>query len=395
MTRCASIRFGSALRRPLGADGGRWSAFIALARPGLLAGLHVRRDARVPRPLLRLPLAVRLRDAGPRSRRTTSLQTYVFWELVGLGSYLLIGFWFEQPAAGARRDEGLLDDAPGRHRRSPSGIVVLLWHAGRNARLQRNCSSMADGRRRWRDVALRSPASPACTSGAMGKSAQFPFHVWLPDAMEGPDAGLGADPRGDDGGGRRLLDGPDRAAPRRMRRRSPPRSSPSASSPRSSPRRWRSVERDIKRILAYSTVSQLGFMMARGGVRRRGRPRYFHLLTHAFFKALLFLAAGSVIHAAAHQRHLRDGRPAAEDAGQPHRVPVGALALCGVFPTAGFFSKDEVLASVLDAGHPVAFAILIAITGMTAFYIGRAWLRALRWARTQTRRRHAHEPPAR
>jgi NADH-quinone oxidoreductase subunit L len=150
------------------------------------------------------------------------------------------------------------------------------------------------------------------------------------------------------------------------------------------------VENDIKRILAFSTVSQLGFMMAACGA---GGPEaaYFHLLTHAFFKALLFLAAGSLIHAVRTNDIFAMGRLIRVMPVTCACFAAGALALSGVFPTAGFFSKDEVLAAVLLGGHPIAFAILVATAGMTAFYIGRAFFVAAMGVNDAGG--HPHEPP--
>jgi NADH:ubiquinone oxidoreductase subunit 5 (subunit L)/multisubunit Na+/H+ antiporter MnhA subunit len=151
------------------------------------------------------------------------------------------------------------------------------------------------------------------------------------------------------------------------------------------------VENDIKRILAFSTVSQLGFMMAACGA---GAPSaaYFHLVTHAFFKALLFLVAGALIHAVHTNDIFKMGRLA-------HAMPItgacfaaGALALSGVFPTAGFFSKDAILAAVYESGHPVGFAILVATAGLTAFYIGRAFFVAMMGPTSASG--HTHDPRA-
>jgi NADH-quinone oxidoreductase subunit L len=151
------------------------------------------------------------------------------------------------------------------------------------------------------------------------------------------------------------------------------------------------VENDIKRILAFSTVSQLGFMMAAVGAGSASAA-YFHLLTHAFFKALLFLAAGSLIHAAHTNDIFRMGRLGRVMPVTTAAFAAGALALSGVFPTSGFFSKDEVLAAVLAAGHPIGFAILVVTAGMTAFYIGRAFFVAMMGRNSAPG--HPHEPPA-
>jgi len=151
------------------------------------------------------------------------------------------------------------------------------------------------------------------------------------------------------------------------------------------------VESDIKRVLAFSTVSQLGMMMAAVGCGAPGAA-YFHLLTHAFFKALLFLVAGGVIHAVHTNDLFKMGRLARAMPLTAACFAIGALALAGVIPTAGFFSKDEILAGVLASGHPVAFALLVVNAALTAFYIGRAFF--LSMAGGNPAASGAHDPPA-
>ena len=313
-----------------------------------------------------------------------TLQTYVFWELVGLGSYLLIGFWFERPAAARAALKAFWTTRLG-----DVGFavgVVVLWAAGGTFVFSELFERAADG-------SLAGPMLAVGVAGlylgAAGKSAQFPFHVWLPDAMEGPTpvsalihaATMVA-------AGVYLM---VRIAPLLAH-------TPTVSA-------WvlgigcltaflsatmALVERDVKRVLAYSTVSQLGYMMAAVGAGAAGAA-FFHLSTHALFKALLFLAAGSLIHAL----HTND---LFEMGGLSKRMPwtaatflIGALALAGVFPLSGFFSKDEVLAGVLDHGHRFAFAVLLATAFLTAFYIFRAFWLAFLGGRDADR--HAHESP--
>jgi NADH-quinone oxidoreductase subunit L len=312
------------------------------------------------------------------------LQTYFFWELVGLGSYLLIGFWFDKPAAGRAALKAFWTTRLG-DVGFALGIVVLWSSAG--------TFTFAELFAKADSGALAGSALTLGVAGiylgAMGKSAQFPFHIWLPDAMEGPTpvsalihaATMVA-------AGVYLM---VRIAP--LLAHTPQVATVvfaigvltafvAAS--------MALVENDIKRILAFSTVSQLGFMMAACGAGG-AEAAYFHLLTHAFFKALLFLAAGALIHAVHTNDIFKMGRLARVMPVTCACFAAGALALGGVFPTAGFFSKDEVLAAVLAGGHPIGFAILVVTAGMTAFYIGRAFFVAAMGSNSAEG--HPHDPP--
>ncbi|MBI2321660.1 MAG: NAD(P)H-quinone oxidoreductase subunit F, partial [Chloroflexi bacterium] len=282
----------------------------------------------------------------------TLLQLFVFWELVGLCSYLLIGHWYRKPEAAAAAKKAFLVTRLG-----DLGFLVgilMLWTA----------------------------TGLALFCGAIGKSAQFPLHVWLPDAMEGPTP-VSA-----------LIHAATMvAAGVYMVARLFPlfEGAPTALLVVAYVGIFTAffaatmglVAHDVKRVLAYSTISQLGYMMAGLGVGSLAAGM-FHLFTHAYFKALLFLAAGSIIHGAATQ-DLR------EMGGLRRVMPitaitfaVGGLALAGVPPFSGFFSKDEILASALHAGQPVLFAVGLATAVMTAFYVSRAWLLAFwgapRWS---------------
>ena len=312
------------------------------------------------------------------------LQTYVFWELVGLGSYLLIGFWFEKPAAGRAALKAFWTTRLG-DVGFAIGIVVLWSSAGTFTFTELFAKADSGG---LAGTALTLGVA-GIYLGAMGKSAQFPFHIWLPDAMEGPTpvsalihaATMVA-------AGVYLM---VRIAPLLAH-------TPQVATVVFSigvltaflAASMALVENDIKRILAFSTVSQLGFMMAAVGAGSASAA-YFHLVTHAFFKALLFLAAGSLIHAVHTNDIFKMGRLARVMPITSACFAAGALALSGVFPTAGFFSKDEVLAAVLAGGHPVGFAILVLTAGMTAFYIGRAFFVAMMGPNTASG--HPHEPP--
>jgi len=313
------------------------------------------------------------------------LQTYVFWELVGLGSYLLIGFYWEKPEAGRAALKAFWTTRLG-----DTGFalgLLVLWGAAGTFTFTELFAGAASGAIALPAVAL---GLAGIYLGAMGKSAQAPFHVWLPDAMEGPTP-VSA-----------LIHAATMVAAGvyLMIRVSPLLSHAPALGTAILvigvvtsllAGTLALVERDLKRVLAYSTVSQLGMMMAAVGC---GAPEaaYFHLLTHAFFKALLFLAAGSILHAISTGDLFSMGRLARPMPVTAGCFAVGALALAGVAPTAGFFSKDEVLSAVLLAGHPVAFTLLVVNAGITAFYIGRAFFLAMGGARAAAG--HPHESPA-
>jgi NADH-quinone oxidoreductase subunit L len=292
------------------------------------------------------------------------LQMFIFWELVGLCSYLLIGYWYERPAAARAAAKAFWITKLG-----DVGFIigiVLLWSA--------------TGTFEFTDLFEKAPEYADTIKGlstimfliylgAVGKSAQFPLHVWLPDAMEGPTpvsalihaatmvtAGVFMVARTEPlfalvpevmtviawvGAFTALL-----AATMAC------------------------VEGDIKRVLAYSTVSQLGYMMAAAGAGAADAG-FLHLLTHGLFKALLFLAAGAVIHAVGTNDIFRMG-------GLFKAMPqtavvflVGTLALAGVPPLAGFFSKEAVLEGVLVADLTGPFLMLALTALLTAFYMFR------------------------
>jgi NADH-quinone oxidoreductase subunit L len=226
--------------------------------------------------------------------------------------------------------------------------------------------------------------------GAMGKSAQFPLHVWLPDAMEGPTP-VSA-----------LIHAATMVAAGvyLMARISPLLDhTPHVAA-------WvltlgvltaflaatmALVARDVKRILAFSTISQLGYMMAAVGAAG-AVSAIFHLTTHAFFKALLFLAAGSVIHAVHTNDIFEMGRLWKKMPATGAFFLIGGLSLAGLFPFAGFFSKDEILLEFWRGGHTIAFWTLLATAGLTAFYMFRAFFVVFFGDRTSGGT--AHESPA-
>jgi NADH-quinone oxidoreductase subunit L len=321
------------------------------------------------------------------------LLLYAFWEGVGLCSYLLIGFWFDKPSAAAAARKAFLVTRLG-----DAGMIVgimMLWS---------KFGHKLDYHSIFEQAKLQS-GSPYITMaclflfcGAVGKSAQFPLHVWLPDAMEGPTpvsalihaatmvtAGVYLVARSTPlfilvpevqlvvagiGGFTALL-----AALIAL------------------------TQTDLKRVLAYSTVSQLGYMFLALGAGLREQKlavfavsaAIFHLFTHAFFKALLFLSAGSVMHGMGHVIDMR------RFSGLRKVMPIthitfacGALALAGLIPFSGFWSKDQILEATIKASehsdpyetvYLVLFVVALITAALTAFYTFRAYFKTF-WGET-------------
>ena len=290
---------------------------------------------------------------------------YMGWELVGLCSYLLIGFWFERPAAARAALKAFITTRVGDFSMM-IGILLLFLGVG-SLRFDEI----------FRAIDLGGFGGPALTlaavlvfGGAVGKSAQVPLHVWLPDAMEGPTpvsalihaatmvaAGVYLVARVYP----LFLFSPGHTALTVVAYIGGITALFAAT--------MGVVENDIKRVLAYSTVSQLGYMMMGLGVLGY-TAGMFHLITHAFFKALLFLGAGSVIHIVATNNMKQMG-------GLAKAMPVtfwtflaATLALTGIPPFAGFFSKDAILLAAY--AHDKALWLLGAAGAfLTAFYMGR------------------------
>ena len=313
-----------------------------------------------------------------------TLQTYAFWELVGLGSYLLIGFWYRKPEAARAAVKAFWTTRLG-----DVGFaigVVLLWAAGGSFVFTDLFHAADTG---VLTGTLLTLGVIGLFLGAMGKSAQFPFHIWLPDAMEGPTP-VSA-----------LIHAATMVAAGvyLMVRISPllghtpgvafwvmtlgAFTAALAAS-------MALVARDVKRILAFSTVSQLGYMMAAVGAGA-SVAGYFHLTTHAFFKALLFLAAGSVIHAVHTNDIFEMGKLWKKMPVTGIYFLVGGLALCGIWPLAGYYSKDDILLHLWVGGHPVVFWVLLITAGLTAFYMFRAFFSVFFGQRDGSE--HAHESP--
>lgn len=328
---------------------------------------------------------------------------FVFWELVGISSYLLIGFWYGKPAAADASKKAFLTNRIG-----DFGFmlgILMVWSAlgtvdfaTAKAKLSENPALFGS---------LAGITGLLVFMGAMGKSAQFPLHVWLPDAMEGPTpvsalihaatmvaagvymlcrvyfvytvtpgwpAALG------------FLGGL------------------SAATIISLIGAFTALlaaviavqQNDIKRILAYSTLSQLGLMvMAVGLGAKSANPSasMYHLVTHAFFKAMLFLGAGSVIHACHHEQDIW------KMGGLRAKMPVtfwtfliGTAALAGLPPFSGFYSKDEILAVALET-NPILFGVGVLVTVLTTFYMSRLLLVTFFGPARSESADHAHESP--
>jgi NADH-quinone oxidoreductase subunit L len=307
----------------------------------------------------------------------------VGWGLVGLCSYLLIGYHHERPAAIAAAKKAFIMNAFG-DATMALALFLLIWEAGSTSLVLDTVPG---------DGTIATLVALGLLGGAVAKSAQVPLHTWLPDAMEGPTpvsalihaatmvvagvymlvrlspvfeaapevqdlaAGLGAITL--------LLAGLVAL-----------------------------VQTDIKRVIAYSTMSQIGYMFLGAGLGAYAGAM-FHLMTHAFFKALLFLAAGIVIHALAGEQDMR------KMGGLRRLLPrtwlamlIGALALTGIPPLAGFFSKDSILASALDSGTygQLLFAAGLAGAFLTGLYTFRMMFIVFGGDPSPYAREHFHTP---
>ncbi len=310
------------------------------------------------------------------------VQMYVFWELVGLSSYLLIGFWHDRPAAAAAAKKAFIITRIGdvgfllaiiylffqADTFAAHGLNALhiphIWEAAAPVAAG-GAGIVAGGALLWLCLGL--------FAGAAGKSGQFPLHTWLPDAMEGPTPVSALIHAATMVAAGVFLVG--RFFPVFAE-------SETAMMVVALIGAFTAVfaatmglaANDIKRVMAYSTVSQLGYMMAALGVGAYNAA-LFHLFTHAFFKALLFLGAGSVNHAAGTFNMMYMGGLRKAMPGTYILTVIGALSLVGIFPLAGFWSKDEILLESWLAHGPVpasisvlVFAMLLVGVLLTAFY---------------------------
>ncbi len=318
---------------------------------------------------------------------------FIFWELVGLCSYFLIGFWFEKTSASNAAKKAFIVNRVG-DCLFLIGIATMLGTTG-VVSLDAVFNQVRQGAFAGHG-ALLTFAGICLFFGAVGKSAQFPLHVWLPDAMEGPTP-VSA-----------LIHAATMvAAGVYLVGRIFPLLTPTAllfvayigAITLIGSALIAIVMTDIKRVLAYSTISQLGYMILALGVGG-WVAGLFHLITHACFKALLFLGSGSVIHGCHGEQDIRKmGR-------LHHKMPItsitfliATLAIAGVPPLSGFYSKDAILASGLGFAwthriHGLLFILPAVAAAITAFYMMRLYLLTF-WTKVRDEHihHHAHESP--
>ena len=321
------------------------------------------------------------------------LMMYIFWELVGLSSYLLIGFWFEKKSASDAAKKAFIVNRIGDIGMF-AGIMILFTHY-KTFTFDVIYRQMAAGNIPFNSNIVLTVAGILLFMGAVGKSAQFPLHVWLPDAMEGPTpvsalihaatmvaAGVYLVTR--------IFVMLTADAMLVIAIVGTVTSFVAAT--------IALTQNDIKKVLAYSTVSQLGYMIMSLGVGAYVFA-FFHLITHAFFKACMFLGSGSVIHSMHHEQDIRNM------GGLRKKMPityysflVATLAISGIPFTSGFLSKDGILAGTLAFGKLTGYwfipAIAFLVAGMTAFYMFRLVILTFHGeARDPHKFEHAHESP--
>src|SRR2546426_282986 len=318
------------------------------------------------------------------------LMMFVGWEGVGLCSYLLIGFYFLRKSASDAGKKAFVVNRVG-----DAGFllgVMLMAVTFGTLNFQEVTAAARSGRFPVGDGVM----TAICVLlfiGAIGKSAQIPLYVWLPDAMEGPtpvSALIHA--------ATMVTAGVYMVARSNALFMRAPTALALVAGIGAATAIWAAsiglVQNDIKRVLAYSTVSQLGYMFLACGVGAFAAG-IFHLMTHAFFKALLFLGSGSVIHALSGEQDMRKmGGLWSRIPGTAWTMLAATLAISGIPPLAGFFSKDEILASAF-AGNKVVWGIGLFTAGLTAFYMFRLFFMTF-WGNsrvTQEAEHHIHESP--
>ncbi|HBJ85289.1 MAG TPA: NADH-quinone oxidoreductase subunit L [Verrucomicrobiales bacterium] len=338
------------------------------------------------------------------------IMMFIFWELVGLSSYLLIGHWYQKASAAEACKKAFLTNRIGDFG-FMIGILLLFGANDGNLNLDDLATAFKSGPLRPEapgySAGFTTAAALCIFLGAVGKSAQFPLHVWLPDAMEGPTP-VSA-----------LIHAATMVAAgvyMLVRVSFLVTASPLAAEIIAGIGCFTALlaalmatqQNDIKRVLAYSTLSQLGYMvMAVGAVAMAaqhghgphgpnpGHPAMFHLYTHAFFKAMLFLGSGAVIYACHHEQDIW------KMGGLRKHMPVtfwtftiGTAALMG-FPwiTSGFYSKEAILGTAFDSGCRILFFAGAATAALTAFYMTRLWLVAFFGKPRTDAAHHAQEAP--
>lgn len=333
-------------------------------------------------------------------------QMFIFWELVGVSSYQLIGFWYHKPSAVAASKQAFILT-----RFADSffllGIVIVGWFAGTFDFAVLNSLETAARLNQMVSLGLFSVnalvvGTVFIFAGGWGKSAMFPMHIWLPNAMEGPTPVSSI-----------IHSATMVVAGVFLTARMFPLFAAAGFTLELVT--WvgaftaifaagiACTQKDIKRILAYSTLSQLGYMMFSLGASYVGdgegvntlgySASMFHVFTHAFFKCMLFLGAGSLIHAV-HSNDL-------DQMGGLRKVMpytyfsllVACLAIAGVPPFSGFWSKDEILLTAWQSGHYSVFAIGLFTGGLTAFYMFRLFFLAFHGKARNAHAAHAHEDP--
>jgi NADH-quinone oxidoreductase subunit L len=291
------------------------------------------------------------------------LMLYVGWEAVGLCSYLLIGFWYKKPSAAGAAKKAFVVNRIGDF---GFGLgIMAIWTALGTLQFEEVFEQIGT-----LDPALVTLIALLLFAGAVGKSAQFPLHVWLPDAMEGPTP-VSA-----------LIHAATmvNAGVYMVARANPIfAESPVAMWVVASIGVFTAIfaaaialtQNDIKKVLAYSTVSQLAYMFFALGIGA-WVAAIFHLVSHGFFKGLLFMASGSVIHGADGEQDMRFMGGLRERMRWTYwTMVIGSLALAGIPIFAGFFSKDEILAEAFNRGYYLFYVIGVVVAFMTAFYTFR------------------------
>jgi NADH-quinone oxidoreductase subunit L len=300
------------------------------------------------------------------------LVVFVAWEGVGLCSYLLIGFWYRKRTAAEASKKAFITNRVG-DVGFALGIMAIFVDTG-TLNIRESIAALTFPHQTA--AGIPEMAIPVWLiallifAGAVGKSAQFPLHVWLPDAMEGPTP-VSA-----------LIHAATmvNAGVYLVARANPIfASAPQVMAAVAAIGIFTAIlaasiamtQNDIKRVLAYSTLSQLGYMFASLGVGAF-TAAIFHLMTHGFFKGLLFLGSGSVIHAVHEEQDMRKMGGLAKKIPQTYwTMLIGAVAISGIPPLAGFFSKDEILGESYKLGFQWVWAIGVVVAVLTAFYMFR------------------------